>query len=126
MRALALVALLELSACIPLAITGTSQSVSYTFRNIAYRTFTYPKAQVVEASMKALKRMQIKVRDKTAKDEATLIRAETKKLTIEITIEPVTPKATKISINASRLLVLKDRAVAAEIINQVELALAGP
>lgn len=123
--AASLAAPLVFGSCAALAISGTSQGVAYTFNNIAYRTFTYTKPEVISAARQALKRMQIKYDGKETDSSSYKIFAEAQNLKIRITISSLTPRATKFAVNAKRNFLLKDRAVAAEIINQVDLALSG-
>lgn len=108
-----------LLGCAVVAITGVGAGISYTLSNVAYRSFSFSVDRVYHASIAALKKMDIKIVDdyKTV-DGRTLI-AATNELDIEIDLEEVTSKTTQIKVDARKRVILKDKATAAEIINQV-------
>jgi hypothetical protein len=108
-----------LSGCAAVALTGAGVGVSYTLSNVAYRTFSSPGDQVHTATVDALKKMGIKIVDDYKSKNARTINASTKELDIEINLEEVTLKTTQIKVDARKSIVLKDKATAAEIINQV-------
>jgi Protein of unknown function (DUF3568) len=98
-------------------------SVSYTLDGIAYRTFSVPLPQVESATRTALDRMGIKV-DSTAKTEqGKAIKATSNDREIEIELEMVSSKTTRIRTVAKQGIFFKDRATAGEIIFQTEKAL---
>jgi hypothetical protein len=98
-------------------------SVSYTLDGIAYRTFTAPLPQVESATRTALNRMGIKV-DSTAKTEqGKAIKATSNDRDIEIELEMVSAKTTRIRTVAKQGIFFKDRATAGEIIYQTEKVL---
>ncbi len=93
--------------------------------NVAYKTVSFPIA-TVEASLKrALKKMGIGGGERKSTDGVVTIKTKTEKLVIEITLEKVTPKTTRIKVDAREGLVLKDKATATEIISQTEKSLEG-
>ncbi len=93
--------------------------------NVAYKTVSFPIA-TVEASLKrALKKMGIGGGERKSTDGVVTIKTKTEKLVIEITLEKVTPKTTRIKVDAREGLVLKDKATATEIISQTEKDLEG-
>jgi len=101
--------------------TGTS--VAYTLDGVAYRTFTAPLPQVETATRAALDRMGIKV-DSTAKtDQGKALRATSNDREIEIELEMVSSKTTRIRTVAKQGIFFKDRATAGEIIIQTEKVL---
>lgn len=102
-----------------MALTGAGVGVSYTLSNVAYRTFSSPGDQVHTATVDALKKMGIKIVDDYKSENDRTINASTKELDIEINLEEVTLKTTQIKVDARKSIVLKDKATAAEIINQV-------
>ena len=108
-----------LSGCAAVALTGAGVGVSYTLSNVAYRTFSSPGDQVHTATIDALKKMGIKIVDDYKSENGRTINASTKELDIEINLEEVTLKTTQIKVDARKSIVLKDKATAAEIINQV-------
>jgi hypothetical protein len=98
-------------------------SVSYTLDGIAYRTFTASLPQVESATRTALDRMGIKV-DSTAKTEqGKAIKATSNDREIEIELEMISSKTTRIRTVAKQGFFFKDRATAGEIIFQTEKVL---
>jgi hypothetical protein len=69
--------------------------------------------------MAALKKMNIKIINDSKLEDGRTITAVTKELDIVINLEEVTSKTTQIKVDARKRVVLKDKATAAEIINQV-------
>jgi hypothetical protein len=108
-----------LSGCAAVALTGAGVGVSYTLSNVAYRTFSSSGDQVHTATVDALKKMGIKIVDDYKSENGRTLNASTKELDIEINLEEVTLKTTQIKVDARKSIVLKDKATAAEIINQV-------
>jgi len=66
-----------------------------------------------------LKKMDIKTIDDYKTVDGRTIIAATKELDIAIDLEEVTSKTTQIKVDARKRVLLKDKATAAEIINQV-------
>jgi len=126
-----LVVSLLLSGCASVALTlfgvgagvTTGTSVAYTMDGIAYRTFTVPLPQVESATRTALDRMGIKVDSTAAIDQGKAIRATSNDREIEIELERVSPKTTRIRTLAKQGFFFKDRATATEIIIQTEKVL---
>ena len=108
-----------LSGCTAVALSGAGVGVSYTLSNVAYRSFSSPLDRVHYATITALKKMDIKIVDDSKSEDGRTINAATKELDIVINLEKVTLKTTQIKVDARRRVVLKDKATAAEIINQV-------
>lgn len=103
--------------------TGTA--VSYTLDGIAYRTFTAPLPQVRTAALTALNNMRIKVSDKLKSDAGEMIKATAADREIEIELEVLSPKTTRIRTVAKQGWFFKDRSTATEIILQTEKILNG-
>jgi len=101
--------------------TGTS--VAYTLDGIAYKTFTAPLPQVETATRTALDRMGIKVEATSKIDQGKAIKAVSNDRDIEIELEMVSNKTTRIRTVAKQGIFFKDRATATEIIIQTEKAL---
>ncbi len=120
---------LLLSSCalsplaVPVALSGGTAGIDYTFTNIAYKTISRPEKAVEEALYRALRKMDIKVTKREASDGKVDIDGETPKLDIYISLENITPTVTKISVDAVHALIFKDKSTAAEIIVQTEKAL---
>jgi hypothetical protein len=108
-----------LSGCTAMALTGAGVGASYTLSNVAYRSFSSPGDQVHQATITALKKMDIKIIDDSKSEEGRIITATTRELDIVINLEEVTSKTTQVKVDARKRVVLKDKATAAEIINQV-------
>ena len=101
--------------------TGTS--VAYTLDGVAYRTFTVPLPQVEKATRTALDRMGITVDSTANTDQGKAIRATSNDREIEIELEMVSSKTTRIRSVAKQGIFFKDRATAGEIIIQTEKVL---
>jgi hypothetical protein len=108
-----------LSGCTAMALTGAGVGASYTLSNVAYRSFSSSGDQVHQATIAALKKMDIKIIDDSKSEDGRIITATTKELDIVINLEEVTTKTTQVKVDARKRVVLKDKATAAEIINQV-------
>jgi hypothetical protein len=123
--------LLSLSGCAAVGMTlfgvgagvATGTSVSYTLDGIAYRTFTAPISQVEGATRTALDRMGIKIQGTSKTEQGKAIKALSNDRQIEIELEMVSPKTTRIRTVARQGLFFKDRATATEIIMQTERVL---
>jgi hypothetical protein len=101
--------------------TGTA--VSYTLDGIAYRTFAAPLPEVEKATRTALHRMGIPVEGTAKIDQGKSIKATTADREIEIELEIVSSKTTRMRTVAKQGIFFKDRATAAEIIIQTEKVL---
>lgn len=100
-------------------VAGAAGGVSYTYDNIAYRTFAVPLDPTFKATMRALEKMDIKVAGSKEVKNGREIVAHTVDLRIEIEVERLTDKATKVSVNAKKGVFFKDKATATEILIQV-------
>lgn len=100
-----------------------SAAVSYTLDSIAYKTFTASEVGLRLATLKALKRMDIKVNENQPTDSGRRIVAEAGDRTVEIEIDRLTPKTSRMRVNVKQGWFFKDRATAAEIIVQTERTL---
>jgi len=101
--------------------TGTA--VSYTLDGVAYRTFAAPLPQVEKATRTALDRMGIAVGATAKIDQGKAIKATAADREIEIELERVSSKTTRMRTVAKQGIFFKDRATAAEIIFQTEKVL---
>ena len=110
---------LLLSGCTAVALTGAGVGVSYTISNVAYRSFSSPVDRVHVATIAALKKMGIMIDDDASSESGVTITAETRELDIVINLEKITSKTTQVKVDARKNFLLKDKATAAEIINQV-------
>ena len=101
--------------------TGTS--VAYTLDGIAYRSFTASLPRVESATRTALDHMGIKVEATSKIDQGKAIKAVSNDRQIEIELEMISPKTTRIRTVAKQGFFFKDRATATEIIIQTEKVL---
>ncbi|MBE9398548.1 hypothetical protein IOQ59_14925 [Pontibacterium sp. N1Y112] len=117
-----------LTGCEPVSMTlfgvGTATGVGYTLNGYAHKTFTAPVSGVRSAAKTALRRMDIKIEDRQVTDEGETIIAKAAGWKIEIFLEPISSKTTRMRSVAKKDLQV-DRATAAEIIAQTEIALIG-
>ncbi|HEY4706029.1 MAG TPA: hypothetical protein VII64_01125 [Thermodesulfobacteriota bacterium] len=113
-----------LPIALPAVIAGAGGGISYTVTNIAYRTMTNPVEEVERGALKAAREMSLKVIRVERKDLGVEIIARTRVHNISVTLERVTPTLTRMSVNAKRGFIFKDKTTAFEIIYQTELAIA--
>ncbi|WP_126454334.1 hypothetical protein [Sulfuriflexus mobilis] len=118
-----------LSACDPISLTalgiGASTGVNYGLNSVAYKTFTAPISTVNKAAVTALKTMGIKIKSIEKTSEGQVIIAQSSDREIELTLEAVSKKTTRLRSIARQGTFLMDRATATEIIFQTEKALVG-
>lgn len=115
------------TACDPLTLTaasvGAGIGVSHTLNGIIYRTFTAPMKTVENGSLAAMRDMGVKVVSrKTNDDGERIINATARDRDIEVLLEPLSARATRMRVIANNGL-LKDSATATEIMNQTERVL---
>jgi hypothetical protein len=115
--------LLLLPGCASVLVTGASGGVAYTYTNVAYKTVVSPIDQVEFANRLALMKMRIKYVGRVETGNGIQIVAETSGLDIYIDLEKITPKTTKICVDAEKNIVLKDKATAVAIIEETEAML---
>ncbi len=116
-----------MAGCAEVLLSGTlaggGEAYRYTTANVAKRTFMGNVDQVTAATRKSLQKMGIELQSISTEDTLTEISASTAELDITIEMEPITAHTTRISVNAVEDYVLKDKATAVEILDQIELAL---
>lgn len=123
----ALVLATATTACDPISLTaaslGAGVGVSHTLGGIIYRTFTAPMKTVEEGSVVAMHDMGVKVVSRTTNKEGErVINATAKDREIEVLLEPLSSRTTRMRVIASNGL-LKDSATATEIMLQTERVL---
>jgi uncharacterized protein DUF3568 len=126
----AAIALSVLAAgCAPVAITalgvGSATAVNHTLTGIAYKTFTIPMPRVKSASLTALNRMGMKVAGTSRQDGNDVITATGNERNIEVLLEPISSKSTRMRVTARTGGLLYDSATATEIIIQTDKVLTG-
>jgi len=109
------------------AVAGVAgeTAISYSINGIASRTLTAPLPRVRRATLKALKRMGIRVKGREDTSQGEIIKADAKERIIEIRLERVSGRTTLIRTWARHGFFFHDRATALEIIQQTEIALNG-
>jgi hypothetical protein len=122
-------AVAALAGCEPLAITsfgvGASTAVSHGLGGVVYRTFSVPAPRVKTASRAALHRMGIEIAGTEKAGHGEILRARAVDRDIEITLEPISPQATRMRVIARNSQWFFDSATATEIILQTERSLGG-
>jgi len=108
---------------VPGTLAGGGEAYRYTTANVAKKTFMGDVRQVTAATRQALGKMGIELQSISTEDAETKITAATSELDITVEMKPITAHTTKVSVNAVEDYVLKDRATAVEILDQIELAL---
>lgn len=106
--------------CASAALAGAGMGLNYTLANVAQKTFTHPVDRVCLATEAALERMGIELLDEEGAGTKRTFTAATEKLDIFIDFESITERATRIKVSANNGPILKDRATADEIIEQIE------
>ena len=122
------VCLAGLSGCQPLALSvlgaAGGEALRYSYTGATYRTFTASATEVKHASLEALERMGISFESFDRFDYGELIYARAENRAIEIEIEPISARATRMRIAAKNGGFLYDNATASEIVSQTERSLA--
>jgi len=124
LRTLAVPALAgALSACDPITLTalgvGAAAGVQHTLTGIAYKTFSMPLPKVRTAVNGALAHMDIQVGATEKIDNGVRIKARAADRDIEIDLEALTSKTTRMK-STARNGFFMDSATATEIILQTE------
>ena len=119
---------LTAAGCDPISLTamgvGAAAGVQHTLTGIAYRTFSLPLPKVRAGVMTAFDRMGIKASGKEPIENGERITARAADREIEIDLESITPKTTRMR-STAKTGVFRDAATATEIILQTERALGG-
>ena len=115
------------SGCAAVAVTlfgvAAGSGVSYTLDSIAYKTFSTSEETLRAATLKTLKRMDMAVKENQPTDAGRKIMAQAGDREIEIELDRLTTKTSRMRVNAKQGRFFKDRATAAEIIIQTERTL---
>ncbi len=97
--------------------------VSYTLDSIAYKTFTASEEQLRAATVKTLRRMAMDLTDNQATESGRQLTATAGDRTVEIELDRITRKTSRMRVNVKQGWFFKDRATATEIIVQTERTL---
>lgn len=109
---------------IPGTMAGAGEYMRYTTTNVPKRTMLGSQREVAAATYVALKKLNIKA--PAGQPGASSITATTAELLITITLEPVTPTTTKVKVDAAKGQVVKDKATADKILDQIQAELTAP
>ena len=109
---------------IPGTMAGAGEYMRYTTTNVPKRTLLGSQKEVSAATLIALKKMNIKV--PKGETGVSPITASTAELLITITIEPITPTTTRVKVDAAKGQVVKDKATADKILDQIQAELSDP
>jgi hypothetical protein len=122
------ICLAGLNGCQPLALSvlgaAGGEALRYSYSGVTYRTFTASATDVKHASLDALERMGIAFESFDRFDYGELIYARAENRVVEIEIEPISPRATRMRIAAKNGGFFYDNATASEIVAQTERSLA--
>jgi hypothetical protein len=120
-----------LPACAPaympiaaaVAGAGAQGAIGHSMNGTAFRTFAAPLAEVKAASLDTLSLMGMKVDGFETLDDGELIRASSSRRTVEIELEPISAKATRMRVAARDNGMFYDSSTATEIVLQTEKAI---
>ncbi|HYR38328.1 MAG TPA: DUF3568 family protein [Methylomirabilota bacterium] len=125
-RALLLLSALGLQGCagIGLALFGVGAGISggtgvnYTLDSVAYRTFAASEPDLRAATLKTLKRMAMDVTAKQMTETGSEITAAAGDRTVEIELDRITARTSRMRVVVKKGWILRDRATAGELIVQ--------
>jgi hypothetical protein len=106
-----------------LLASASVAGVEYTISNVAYKVLPESNRDVRDAVDRALARMRLPIEREWRRDEEDLvILARAKRHEVEVRLEEVSHRATRLKVEARRLAfhLLKDRALAAAVISETE------
>lgn len=131
--AIAAVLLFGLQGCAAVALTllsagagvGASAGIDHTMNGVSYRTFTTGQEQLRTAIHTALRRMAILIKTDETTDEGRKIVAEATDRVVEIELERVTAKTTRMRVVVKQGMLFRDKATAGEIVARTEQVVDG-
>ena len=97
--------------------------VSYTLDSIAYKTFTASEEHLRTATVRTLRRMAMDLTDNQATESGRQLTAIAGDRTVEIELDRITAKTSRMRVTVKQGWFFKDRATATEIIVQTEQTL---
>jgi len=116
-------------AAVGLTLFGVGAGVSagtgtqYTLDSIAYRTFTAPLDHMHSATLVAFKRMDIALQTDEEMEVGRRVVGQAGDRSIEIELERLTSRTTRMRVTAKQGWFFRDRATAGEVIAQTERSL---
>jgi hypothetical protein len=108
---------------VALAGAGTSTAISQSLNGTAYRTFTHSADEVKAAVLDTLSLMGIRVDSFQTSPHGEIVSGAAIERTIEIELEPISSKATRVRVVAKNGAIFYDGATATEIVLQTEKTL---
>jgi hypothetical protein len=108
---------------VALAGAGTSTVIGQSMNGTAYRTFTHTLAEVKAAALDTLSLMGIRVDSFETSERGELINGSAIARSIEVELEPISSKATRMRVVTRNGGIFYDAATATEIVLQTEKAL---
>jgi hypothetical protein len=108
---------------VALAGAGTSSAIGQTMNGTVYRTFTAPPAEVKAAALDTLSLMGFRVDSFATFDNGEIIRGSAINRTVEVELEPISSRATRMRVATKNGSLFYDGATATEIVIQTEKAL---
>lgn len=117
---------LMLEGCAVVAVgvvAGAAAGVTYTMMGVGEQTFNNDFDSVTTALQKALASLDIKTgHTRRTEEGGRIVKAEieafARDLTIQITVERVSDQATRVVVDAGKYYVVKDKAIASQILSQ--------
>jgi hypothetical protein len=97
--------------------------VNYTLDSIAYKTFAASEPELRTATLRTLKRMAMDVTENEATESGRQITATAGDRTVDIELDRITAKTSRMRVNVKKGWILRDRSTAGEIIVQTEKSL---
>lgn len=97
--------------------------VNYTLDSVAYKTFAASEPELRTATLRTLKRMAIDVTENQATESGRQITANAGDRSVDIELDRITAKTSRMRVNVKKGWILRDRATAGEIIVQTEKSL---
>jgi hypothetical protein len=106
-----------------LAGAGASTAIGHSMNGTAYRTFTASLAEVKTAALDTLSLMGIRVDGFESSDHSETVLGSAYARRVEIELEPISSKATRMRVVTRNGGIFYDAATATEIVMQTEKAL---
>ena len=98
------------------AVNGGTEVVSYPNDSIAYKTFAASEMEVRAAMLQTFKRMAIDVTGTERKEKVTEIIAVAGDRKVDVEIDRITPKTSRLRVVVKKGWLLRDRSTAGEIV----------
>lgn len=108
---------------VPGTLAGAGELYRYSTANVAQQTLVGNLDQVVSATETAFEKMNIEFKGMDRSESEALLFGETAELEIKVELQPVTPTATRVVVNAAKNHLVKDKATANEVLSQIKLSL---